>query len=369
MEIGNLRLLVMDNCKELGELINKNINLVRNSDFDYRIPVEISVFSNSESKARIKDSVRGKDTFIITDIGNYEQEYRYFGKKNRKSYNDNFMELLETIDACGNTTYRTWIIEPLLWGSRQHKKEARESLNAALGLRIMDNLGVKGILSYDVHDPTVRVALHNSSFDNIYPTNDMIHAFLDKEKIDFNNLLIIHPDEGAAKRAKYFGEVLDAPVGGFRKVRDTSKVVNGTCKIKEHEYTGTTPLKGKNLIVADDIIASGKSMIDVAKKAKEDGANSVYLFATYGLFSDGTKSINEFKKAYKKGYINKIYITNLTYIPQRISNQPWIEVVDCSLNVAKIIDALNRDDSIEPLMNGKDDVKEKVMIKKLNTTY
>ena len=365
MKTENLRLLVLDNCKELGELVNNNLKLIRSSDFDYRVPLDISVFSNSESRAKILESVRGKDTFILADIGNYDQKYKYFGRNNYKSYNDNFMELLETIDACANTPARIWVIEPLLFGSRQHKRESRESLNAALGLRIIENTGVKGIVSFDVHDPTVRSALNRTSFDNVYPTNDMIHTFLDKEQIDFNNLLIIHPDDGAAKRANYYGKVLESPVGGFKKVRDTSKVVNGTCKITKHEYTGTTSLKNKNLIVADDIIASGKSMIDVAKKAKKDGANKVYLFATFGLFSDGNKSIRTFDNAYIKGYIDKVYVTNLTYVPERIAKKPWIEIVDCSPCIAKIIDTLNKDESIEPLMNGKELVKEKVKVKKL----
>lgn len=363
----NLRLIVLENCWELGSLVNQRLKLIRNCEYDYIVPIENPVFANSESKIKILESVRGKDLFIITDVGNYDLKYTMFGETNRKSYNDNYMDTLQTIDACASTTYRTWLIEPLLFGSRQHKREGRESLNCALSLRILENMGVNGIITYDAHDPTVRSSLNRTSFDNIYPTNTMLDYFLDKEDINFNELLVINPDSGAAKRANYFGKILDAPVGGFRKARDTSNVINGTCQIKEHEYVGNVALNGKNLIVVDDIIASGKSMIDVATSAKNNGANKIFLFTTFGLFSDGEKSIELFNSAYENGYIDKIYVTNLTYIPERIKSLPWIETVDCSENIAKVINTLNNDDTLEPLMNGKEKIQDKVKVKKIES--
>lgn len=360
----NLRLLVLDNCKELGRLVNKNIQLIRNSDYNYIVPVSMPTFANSEGKVQILESVRGKDLFILTDIGNHEQTYTMYGKENRKSYNDYFMETLQAIDACACTPQRIWVVEPLLYGSRQHKRETRESLNCAQGLRLMETIGVKGIISFDVHDPTVRSALNKTSFDNIYPTNTMLAEFIDKEDINFNDLLVINPDSGAAKRANYFGKILEAPVGSFNKVRDLTKVVNGKCAIQKHEYIGNVPFQNKNLVVVDDMIASGESMIDVAKSAKEGGANKIFLFSTFGLFSNGEKSIDVFNEAYSKKYIDKVYVTNLSYIPEKIKSLPWIEVVDCAPNIAKIIDALNKDESIEPLMNGKEKITEKIKIKK-----
>ncbi len=364
MEKSNLK-IIAHNCEKLGELVNDNLKLIRNTKTDYLVPISIPTFSNSESKSKILESVRGKDLFILTDIGNYESNYPMFGKINRKSYNDNYVDLAQTIDACASTPERIWVIEPLLFGSRQHKREGRESLNCAMWLRHMEFMGVNGIISYDVHDPTVRSALNRTSFDNIYPTNTLIDSFLENEKLDFDNLLIINPDSGAAKRAEYFGKILDSPVGGFRKSRDTSKVVNGRNIITSHEYVGNTPLTNKNIIVVDDMIASGTSMLDVAKKAKIEGANKVFLFATFGLFSDGARSVLEFNQAYENNYIDKVYITNLTYIPDYIKELDWLEVVDCSYNIAKIIDTLNKDESIEPLMNGKEAIKEKVKQKKL----
>lgn len=366
MEKSNLKIIAL-NCKKLGEMVNNNLKIIRKTPTDYLVPVQIPTFSNSESKSKIMESVRGKDLFILTDIGNYEKTYTMFGEQNRKSYNDNYIELVETIDACAGTPDRIWVIEPLLFGSRQHKREGRESLNCAMWLRHLEFMGVKGIISYDVHDPTVRSALNRTSFDNIYPTNTLIDEFLEKEKLDFNNLLIINPDSGAAKRAEYFGKILDSPVGGFRKTRDTSKVIDGMNRILAHEYVGNVPLKDKNIIVVDDMIASGTSMLDVAKKAKLEGANKVFLFATFGLFSDGEKSILEFNQAYKNHFIDKVYITNLTHVPDYIKNLDWLEVVDCSYNIAKIIDTLNKDETIEPLMNGKEAIKEKVKQKKSKT--
>ena len=368
MEKDNLRLIVLGNCKKFGNLVNENLKLIRQTNYDFIVPVKNPIFANSESKAKIGQSVRGCDLFILGDIGNYEQTYTMYGVENRKSYNDNFMDIVNTIDACGHTPDRIWVIEPLLYGSRQHKREGRESLNCAMGLRILENLGIKGVISYDVHDPTVRSALSSASFDNLYPTNTMLNHFLNVEDIDFNNLVIINPDAGATKRANHFGRMLDSPTGGFSKVRDTSNVIDGKCQILKHEYTGNIPLKNKNLIVVDDIIASGQSMIDVAEAAKKEGANKVFLFATFGLFSDGVKSINNFNTAYEKGFIDKVYITNLSYIPENIKILPWIEIVDCSNHLAKVIHTLNMNESIEPLMNGKEQISQKVLQKKIESS-
>jgi len=364
MEKENLRLIVLDHCKEFGNSINKNLNLIRKNNFNYIVPIDTPKFANSESKACIKDTVRGCDVFILADVGNYDREYKMFGYNNRTSYNDNFMDILNTISACAGTAGAIWVVEPLLYGSRQHKREGRESLNCAMGLHMLEFLGVKGIISYDVHDPTVRSALNKTSFDNLYPTNTMLDYFLDHENIDFRNLTILNPDLGATKRANYFGKILHCPIGAFTKERDTSIVVDGTNPIKSHQYIGSESLKNKNIIIVDDMIASGGSMIDTAKMAKEEGANNIYLFTTFGLFSDGPKSIEMFNEAYKNEIINKVYVTNLSYIPERISQLPWIEIVDFAPHLANVIHTLNHNESIEPLMNGKEEITTKILQKK-----
>ena len=363
----NLKLIIMENCKHLGTKVNDELKLIRNSQNGFTVKAENPTFANSESKAVIQESVRGSDLFIFSDVGNYEMEYMYYGKANRKSYNDHFVETLNMVDACANTPRRTWLFMPLLYASRQHKREGRESLNCAQSLRIYEFLGVNGIITFDPHDPAVRSALNRASFDTIYTTNTMVEHFLNVEDIDLNKLLVINPDAGATKRANHFGRIFDAPVGGFKKVRDLSKVVNGTCQIKTHEYTGNTPLEGRNLLVVDDIIASGKSMIDVASSAKMSGADKVFLFTTFGLFSDGEKSINNFNEAYAKKLIDKVYVTNLSYIPERFKKLDWIEIVDCAPTIAKIVSSLHDDESIAPFMNGAEEISEKIKAKKLGT--
>ena len=369
MEKDNLKLIVMDNCLHLGLEVDKHLKLIRNNPNGFIVKSENPTFSNSEGKAQIYESVRGSDLFILSDVGNHDIEYNYFGIPNRKSFNDNYVDTLSMIDACANTPNRIWLVMPMLYASRQHKRESRESLNCAQSLKIYEFLGVKGIITFDVHDPTVRSALNKTSFDTIYVTNTMLEHFLNTENINFNNLLVIHPDRGASKRAKKFGEILSSPVGGFEKVRDTSKVINGTCQILSHEYIGSTPLEGKNLIVVDDMIASGKSMIDVARSARLSGSDKVYLFTTFGLFSDGEKSVDDFNEAYAKKMIEKVYVTNLTYIPNEIKKLPWIEIVDCAPTLSRIISTLHDNESIAPFMDGEEEISEKVMAKKLITQH
>ncbi|MGN1000491.1 MAG: ribose-phosphate diphosphokinase [Bacilli bacterium] len=365
MKKDNLRLVVLNSSSNFGKLVNEQLKLMRNTNFNYIVPIEEPKFANSEGKTKILQSVRGCEVFILADVGNYEQKYEMFGYTNRTSYNDNFMAILNSISACAGTADKIWVIEPLLYGSRQHKREGRESLTCAQSLHILEFLGVKGIISYDVHDPTVRSALNRTSFDNLYPTNTMLEYFLENEDIDFNNLTILNPDLGATKRANYFGKILQCPIGAFTKERDTSIVLNGQHPIKSHKYIGSEPLNDKNIIIVDDMIASGDSMIDTARMAKEEGANKIFLFATFGLFSNGNKSIEMFNEAYKNNIIDKVYVTNLSYIPERISTLPWIEIVDFAPHLAKVIHTLNQNESIEPLMNGKEEVTAKILQKKL----
>ena len=365
MKKDNLKLIVLESGKHLGTLVNEELKLIRNNPDGFIIEANNPTFANSELNAVIEESVRGSDLFILADVGHHDIKYNYYGEENRKSFNDHFMEILTMINASASTANRTWVIMPLLYASRQHKREKREALTCAMSLSILEHLGTKGIITFDVHDPAVRSALNRTSFDTIYTTNTMLDHLLDTENIDFNKLLVVNPDAGATKRAHYFGRILEAPVGGFRKVRDTSKVVNGTCLIESHEYTGNVPLKDKNIIVVDDMIASGQSMIDVAKAAKDEGANKVYLFSTFGLFSNGLSSVKLFDEAFEKKLIDKVYITNLSYIPEYIKQKDWLEVVNCAPTLAQIISALHDDESISQFMNGAEKITAKIKEKKL----
>lgn len=356
----DLRIIALKSAEELGNKINLNIQASRNTETNYLVKVETPRFANSEGKAKILETVRGKDVFILTDVGNYSIKYTMFGEENKMSYDDHYQDLKRVINATAATANRIWAVMPLLYSSRQHKREGRESLDCAMALQELEFFGVKGIITFDAHDPGVRSALNKTSFDNIYPTHSLINEFLDSETIDLNNTIIVNPDAGATKRASYLADILQVDVGGFRKRRDLSKIVDGKAPILEHVYEGAVSIEGKNVIVVDDMIASGGSMIDTAKALKKMNANKVFIFTTFALFSDGKKSIDLFNDAYEKGYFDKVYSTNLTYVPEQIKESPWYHEVDCSNQLAQVINTLNLDESIEPLMNGKEKILKRV---------
>ena len=255
----DLRIIALKSAEELGNKINLNIQASRNTETNYLVKVETPRFANSEGKAKILETVRGKDVFILTDVGNYSIKYTMFGEENKMSYDDHYQDLKRVINATAATANRIWAVMPLLYSSRQHKREGRESLDCAMALQELEFFGVKGIITFDAHDPGVRSALNKTSFDNIYPTHSLINEFLDSETIDLNNTIIVNPDAGATKRASYLADILQVDVGGFRKRRDLSKVVDGKAPILEHVYEGAVSIEGKNVIVVDDMIASGGS--------------------------------------------------------------------------------------------------------------
>ena len=226
-------------------------------------------------------------------------------------------------------------------------------------LHELEFLGVKGIITCDAHDPSVRNALHNCSFDNVYLTHTILHEFIDNEDIDYNNLIIVAPDTGASDRAEYYANILGSNMGQFTKRRDYTRIVNGKNPIIAHEYIGTD-VKGKTAIVVDDMISSGQSMLEVAEKIKNLGAEKVYLIASFSLFSDGIESVNLFQKAYEKGSFDKLYTTNLSYVPSETKSLDWFKEVDCSEHITKIINSLNNHQPISSLLNGKEKILQKV---------
>ena len=337
----NLKLIVMDNCKYLGIEVNEHLKLIRRNSDGFIVKAENPTFSNSEGKAHIQENIEGTDLFILSDIGNHDITYTYYGEKNRKSFNDNFIDTVSMIDACANEPNRIWLVTPLLYASRQHRDVERESLNAKLALKFLQSMGTDGIITFDAHDPTVANDFKNMSFHNIYPTNIILNHFERVDNSGVCDLLILSPDKGAVERTSRFAKVLNANIGIFDKKRDVSKVVNGTCQIQSHSYIGTTPIKDKNVIIIDDMIASGKSIIDVATFSKNNGAKKTSVFATFGLFSNGMESIELFNRAYEENIIDKVYITNLSYISPEIKMLDWVEIVDCSYNIAETISLIH----------------------------
>lgn len=338
----NLRVIVLDSAKELGEKVIFNLNRS-----DILVPIINDRFNNGEGKITIKGSVRDKDLYILTDIGNYSLEYQMHGFINHMSPDEHFQDIKRVISATSGHASKITVIMPLLYQSRQHKRKGRESLDCAMALQELEALGVNNIVTIDAHDPNVSNAIPQIPFDNFYPTNFILKELLEQEVLD--NILVVSPDMGAMERARYYAEMLGCDVGVFYKRRDLSKLINGKNPIIEHTYMGAD-VKGKNIIVVDDMIASGNSMIEVAKELKEKGANKVFLIATFALLTEGTKG---FLEAYQKGYFDKLYTTNLSYVAEEIKKEDWYSEVDCSYLLSNIITTLHERKSLEEVFTKK----------------
>lgn len=356
MSVNNLGLIVLENSKEFGEKLQKNLNLLRKSDKDFIIPITNSRFSNGEGKILIEGSVREKDIYILTDVGNYNIHYKMHGIEHTMSPDEHFQDIKRVISATSGHAYKITVIMPLLYEGRQHKRKGRESLDCAIALQELESLGVDNIITFDAHDPSVSNAIPRLPFDNFYPTHIILSKLIEEEKEFIDDILVVSPDMGALERARYYAEMLGCDVGVFYKRRDLSKVVNGKNPIIEHAYMGSD-VEGKNIIIVDDMIASGQSILDVAKQLKLRGANNIYFIATFALFTEG---IERFMQAHQEGIFTKIYSTNLSYVPDSIKSQEWYYEVDCSMQLATIIDTLNKKQSVQPLLDGKKQILEEL---------
>ena len=360
MSKNNLGILVLDNFKDFGQKVQDHLSKIRGTETNYLIHFNANRFSNGEGKITIEDSVREKNLFILSDVGNYELGYNYHGQKHILSPDEHFQDIKRAISAtCGHAA-KISIVTPLLYESRQHRRKSRESLDCAIALQELERLGVNSIITFDAHDPNVCNAIPNLSFDSFYPTNAILEQMITDNANVFENILVVSPDMGAMERARYYAELMGCDVGVFYKRRDLSKVVNGKNPIVEHMYMGANP-KGKDVIIVDDMIASGNSMIDVAQELKERGANKIYLVATFSLFTEG---INNFIDAYEEGLFTKLYSTNLSYIPDDIKKLKWFDEVDISSYMALIINTIHKNDDIDSLWNGKKKIIDKVNAKK-----
>lgn len=344
--IDDLKLIVLDNCKEFGQKVDKHLQKIRKNKNSYIVPVKLTRFNNGEAKACITKSIRGKDVYIISDIGNYSCTYKMFDFLNHMSPDDHYQDIKRIILSTMGHAKSVNVVMPLLYEARQHRRKGRESLDCALALQELERLGIKGIITFDVHDPNIQNAIPNLPCDNFFTTNDTLKDFLNNEVIETENLLVISPDMGAMERARYLAEILKVDVGMFYKRRDLSKIIDGKNPVVAHEYLGKN-VKDKDIIIVDDMIASGGSMIDVARELKQKKAKKIYCFATYALFTQGYEIFDD---TYAKGWIDKIYTSNLSYIPENIKNKEWLHIVDCSLYAAHIIDTLNKDESITDLI-------------------
>ncbi len=353
--MDKLRLIVMENIKELGEKVNEHLKEIMGVTNDLIIPIEEMKFNNGEGKVVLKESVRKKDVYILTDVLNHSITYKMYDYYNHKSPDDHYVDVIRTLCSIRNQADSVSLIMPFLYESRQHKRDGRESLDCAVALQEFMHQGVKNIVTFDVHDSNVQNAIPSSSFDNFYPTNIILEKFITTEDVQKENLLAVSPDNGALKRTRFYANMLGCELGGhFEKHRDVYRVVDGRNPILGHEYIGKD-VKGKDIIVVDDMIASGESMLDVAEEIKKRGAKRIFMFSAYAMF---TKGLEIFDKAYKDKLFDKIFVTNLSYISEEAKKRDWLVIVDCSEYLAKIIFNYHIGGSVSPILTSTSKVLE-----------
>ena len=369
--VGSLGMIPLDGCRELGEKIDKYLvkwrtereNEHKNSlafagyqRDSYILDAKIARFGTGEAKGIINESVRGTDLYLMVDVNNYSLTYSLCGVQNHMSPDDHYQDLKRIIAAVGGKARRITVIMPFLYESRQHKRSTRESLDCALALQELVRMGVDNIITFDAHDARVQNAIPLSGFETVSPTYQFIKGLLGSVKdlkIDSDHMMVVSPDEGGMSRAIYMANVLGLDMGMFYKRRDYTRVVEGRNPIVSHEFLGSN-VEGKDVIVVDDMISSGESVIDVAKQLKKRNAGRIFIAATFGLFTNGLGCMDE---AYEAGLIDKVLTTNLIYqSPELLSREYYINC-DMSKYIAYIIDTLNHDTSISDLLNPNDRIQ------------
>ncbi len=358
--VAPIKIAALPGCEELANTVNDYLVEYRKVlsqekpvlpfagyfEDSFLIECECPRFGTGEAKGRIRESVRGTDLYIMCDVTNYSMTYTVCGYENHMSPDDHYQNLKRIISAATGKAHRINVIMPFLYESRQHKRSQRESLDCAIALQELSDMGVSNIITFDAHDPRVQNAIPLKGFDNYMPTYQFLQALVSSVpdlKLDNEHLMIISPDEGAMSRAVYFSNVLGVDMGMFYKRRDYSTVVNGKNPIVAHEFLGDS-IEGKDVIVIDDMISSGESMLDVAKQVKERKANRVFICTTFGLFTDGLAKFDEY---YEKGYIEKVVTTDLIYRTPELLSKPYYEAARMGKYLASILDILNHDVSVE----------------------
>ena len=369
---GTLGIIALPGCEELASKIDSYLvkwrdrresehkSTIAFAGYErdsYILKTVFPRFGTGEGKCTIKESVRGYDIFILCDCFNYGIKHEMYGVDVPYSPDEHFANLKRAIAAMEGKARRITVIMPMLYEGRQHKRTARESLDCALALQeLCNSMGVTNIITFDAHDPRVMNAIPLNGFENVYTTYQMIKALVNNTpdlKIDKDNLMIISPDEGGLNRGVYYSSVLGIDLGMFYKRRDYSRVVKGRNPIIAHEFLGSN-VEGKDVIVVDDMISSGDSMIDVAKRLKGMGARNIYVCCAFGLFCNG---LDTFDEAYKAGYVSRVFTTNLIYRTPELKTREWYCEVDLSKYISLIIDALNHDMSISTLLNHAQRIK------------
>lgn len=371
MPVAPLKLIALPSAEKMGRRINdylvefrRSINneKVKNDpafhgyiESNYLITADCPRFGTGEGKGVFHESIRGKDLFLLVDVCNHSITYKMNGYINHMSPDDHYQDLKRVIAACAGKARRINVIMPFLYEGRQHKRNGRESLDCAYALKELRDMGVANFVTFDAHDPRVQNSTPLSGFDNFQPPYQYLKALLSAEEdllVDKDHLLVISPDEGALDRAIYFATVLGVDTGMFYKRRDYSTIVNGRNPIVAHEFLGDN-IDSKDVIIIDDIISSGQSMLDTARQLKQMNARRVFICCTFGLFTDGLESFDE---AYEKGYFDKVVTTNLAYLPPELYSRPYFIEADMSKFVASLIDFMNHDASLTNALTPTDKI-------------
>ena len=372
--IGALGLIALEGCEEMGQKVNDYLvkwrredghihkNDVAFSGYErdtYLVNANVPRFGSGEAKGIIKESVRGMDIYIMVDVCNYSLTYSLTGHINHMSPDDHYQNLKRVIAAVGGKGRRINVIMPFLYESRQHRRTSRESLDCALALQELVRMGVDNIITFDAHDPRVQNAIPLNGFETVRPTYQFVKGLLrrfDDLKIDSQHMMAISPDEGATERAVYLANVLNLDMGMFYKRRDYTRVVDGRNPIVAHEFLGSS-VEGKDVIILDDMISSGDSILDVARQLKRRKAKRIFAAATFGLFTNG---MEKFDKAYEEGIIDAILTTNLIYQTPELLSRPYYINCDMSKYIALMIDTLNHDGSISSILTPSERIQEAV---------
>lgn len=354
----DLRLMVFKSAEELGKKVDKYLLEKYGLDsrkYTFIIDIKENFFEDGHLKVEIEDTVRGKDVYFITDIGNYSIEYKMHGFINHTSPNDLIMELKDGIGACSCHAKSINIVMPLLYAGRQHRRNTRESLACGKMLHELDGISrIKSFMTFDAHDQGVEHAIHNFEFDNFYATNPILESFIkDTPKKDLKDLVFVAPDNGATGRRNVYLNSFNSPyvkreAGSFVKQRDYNNLVDGKYPVIAHDYCGNPNLEGKTAIISDDMISSGGSMFDVIEELVKRGIKKNYVMVTYALF---TKGIDEFQKYYDEGKLSGVYTTDLSYIPEEFKKAKWLHVCECSNLVGEAIYDISNDLSISGLLH------------------
>lgn len=352
--VAPLGIIALQSATELGNMIDHYlVSWAKKGGYDIDtllIKNQCPRFASGDGKGLIESTVRGKDIFIIVDVGNYSCTYKMFGRDNFMSPDDHYQDLKRIIQAISGKAHRINVIMPILYGGRQHKRSYRESLDCACALQELQSMGVANIITFDAHDPRVHNAIPLMGFDNVIPSYQVLKAlFMNVEDLVINKdeFMVVSPDEGALNRNMYYASVLGVDMGMFYKRRDYSRMVDGRNPIVAHEYLGNS-MEGKDVFVADDIISSGESVLDIAYALRAKKARRFFAYCTYGLFTNG---LEKFDKAYEDGYISGVFGTNLTYRTPELLERPWFHEVDVSKYIAYFIASINHDVSISTVID------------------